>query len=380
MNLYVHIPFCLSKCNYCALYSIPAGEVPRDYPSLIGKEAKLRLPEDKEIKSIYFGGGTPGLLGVDGIDALSRELNNCGLRTNDVIEWTCELNPSPFVTTKDLLNELRKIGVNRLSFGVQSMDDAVLASMGRRHTSEDVKRAFAIARKCGFDNIGLDLIAGYPNVNGSLWVDTLSKALELKPCHISVYGLILEEGTVLSKMVARGEVSISDEDTEMNTLSMTQKILEDAGFCRYEISNYALEGMECLHNMEVWRGNDYLGLGPGAASRIGYHRETNVKDYNLWREELLCGNLVTKNFSENLSPEEDALERFLYAIRTFEGVSPVEFAQRHPVAEILLSHWMRTLEDYAIVGLVEQNNNGRWVLTERGCEVADAVIEGLMKE
>ena len=380
MNLYVHFPFCLSKCRYCALYSVAAGGgdgIVADYPPLFGREYALRFAP-APASTVYFGGGTPSLLGADGLVRTADALRRAGVDFSDVREWTVELNPAPALVSPGLFAALRAMGANRLSFGVQSLDDAVLAAMGRRHSAADAAAAVALARRCGFDNVGIDLIAGFPGCGDATWRDTVARAAALDVRHVSVYGLIVEPGTPLAAAIADGRLPPPDDDCVMDALALAEDLLKAAGFVRYEISNYALPGCECLHNSACWRGEDYVGIGPAAASRVALARRTNAPDVAAWRAALAQGVLPPASNDEALSPAGDAEERFVYGLRTAEGVSPAEFVDRLPSARPLAAGWTAALERLAREGIAFEARPGRWRLTRRGFEVADSAIMELL--
>lgn len=378
LNLYVHIPFCLSKCAYCALYSVaPPPRDAADFPALAAREYSLRAAP-AAAATVYFGGGTPGVLGPAGIEALAAALASAGADLSHASEWTVELNPSPEVTTDALLAALRRMGATRLSFGFQSFDDSVLRALGRRHTAADAKDAVARARRAGFDDVGFDLIAGLPGVDAPGWDRALAAAVALAPTHISVYGLIVEPGTPLARDVAAGRIHLPGDDAQMDALARTEERLAAEGFRRYEISNYALPGHECRHNLACWRGDDYLGIGPAAASRLGRHRRTNARDYAGWRAALADHRLPPAENDEERTAGDDAEERFLFGLRLAEGVAPEDFARRHPAAAPLLDGWLRGLARLAAGGFAEKTPAGRWTLTRRGREVADAALEELV--
>lgn len=376
MNLYVHIPFCLSKCRYCALYSESGRNDIASYPTLPAKEYLIRNGGKAKVKTAYFGGGTPGILGYDGLKSLVKALNEVGLDFSEISEWTVELNPA--IISKELLSGLHKLGVNRLSFGVQVMDDKILASLGRRHNVDDVIKAFKLARTYGFENIGLDLIAGLPNVTNEIWHKTLESAISLNPKHLSVYGLIVEPKTPLAADIENGVLTQPDDDEQMDIIAKTASILESHGLNRYEISNYAHNGSECRHNLACWRGEDYLGLGPAAASRISLERRTNAPNIDQWKKAVENGLLPPTENLETLTYEDDATERFVYGLRLKEGISPSQFAISHPAARPLVEKWESALEKLTKEGIAQQLSKGRWSLTQRGIEVADSAIETLL--
>ncbi len=384
MNLYVHIPFCAAKCRYCGFYSVVPG--PEDvvrYVRLPALEAKLRPQDFSDApQTVYFGGGTPSLLGADGLSELVRSLrNNAGIDFRNASEWTVELNPAS--VTRDLLRAILREGVNRLSLGAQSFCDATLSRIGRIHKAETIGRAFELARDEGFDDIGLDLIANLPGVTDSEWRDTVAEALRLKPRHISVYALIVEPDTPFAEAEARGELGPRlDDNAEMDLLRATAERLASEGFVRYEISNYGLPGFFCRHNLAVWHGEDYTGLGPAASSRNGFVRRTNAADLAGYEKALLAGQLPPASNLESLDAVADATERFLYGLRLKEGVSPEAFAKKHAAAAVRAGEWERKLSALEAPGIVERFNGPdgapSWCLTPRGTEVCDAVLAKLV--
>ncbi len=381
-QLYIHFPFCLSKCNYCALYSEVKdklhSEILTDFPKHIAKEFELRYGKEFAPETIYFGGGTPGLLGHEGLTELVTRLKDAGVRFDKCKEWTVELNPSPEITTPELLETFTSLGVNRLSFGAQSLDDEILRLQGRRHSAQDVENAFTLARSAGITNIGLDLIAGYPNVSDAIWNKTIEKATSLLPKHLSVYGLIIEPETKLANDIKNKKLSQLSPDDELDILAKTETVLSEAGFIRYEISNYALPGFECRHNFNVWQGEDYLGLGPAAASRISLNRHTNLPDINLWHGALSQDKLPPAENDEIISPAEDAEERFIYGLRTHNGVSPKTFAGAFPAITEKSLLWEQKLKEMIPLGLIYEVQPEYFALTGRGKEVADCIMATLL--
>lgn len=356
VNLYVHFPFCRRKCAYCALRSSAGVSAARraDYVARLAVEVRARRMPD--LRTIYFGGGTPALCGLGPVFAA---LHENGLSPD--CEFTVELHPLD--VTPQLLSELAAGGVNRISLGVQSFDDAVLASMGRTYASEEAISAFEAIRRV-FPNSGFDLIAGYPAPSGEkpprIWLPPLLE--RLRPAHVSVYSLIREPGTQLDLAVKRGRMHLPGDDTAMDEISEIAEILANAGLERYEISNYALPGRECRHNCAVWRGEDYIGLGDGAHGREGLDRTS-------------CeGDAYSR---EALSPLADALERELFALRTRWGFDPEAAIRRRPVLASCRKAWYRELDFDVAQGLVIRNGTA-YVLTERGREVCDVVIGSLI--
>lgn len=326
-NLYVHFPFCRRKCSYCALHSrAGASEAERNaYASSLVESAC------GEYRTAYFGGGSPALCDLRPLLAAIKAK-----------EFTVELNPLD--VTDELLRTLRDGGVNRISMGVQSLDDAVLADMGRGYDFYEAERAFAKIREY-FDNAGIDIIVGYPGESVAL-TPRHARLAKWGLRHCSVYSLILEEKTQLWRRVNGAEkLELPDDDTVMNRLAVVAAFLKDLGLERYEISNYAVPGYECKHNMAVWRGEDYLGLGEGAHGRVGRVRTPS---------------------GETLSEEADRKERTLFRLRTSEGID----ASGYP-------EWLPILEKYVREGLLV-GEGAIFRLTERGFEVCDSILADLV--
>ncbi len=376
-HLYVHVPFCDGKCHYCGFYSVMAEpHLTSLYPDLPARELKrvlAGLPKHAAgtVKTIYFGGGTPALLGNEGLRVLKKSLAAV-LPLDTLEEWTVELNPAS--VSPDLLLTLRSLGVNRLSVGVQSFNDETLSRIGRRHSAATALRALRLAQEAGFDNLGIDLIAGLPGVGAAEWLETLGRALELSLKHLSVYALSLEPNTRLARQQEEGLI-LPDEQVQLEALAQAEDALSNAGFVRYEISNYAQPGYECRHNLGIWRGNDYLGLGPAASSRVGLKRWTNSEDL---AEYIEAGrDPAAAPRAETLSVADDAVERAVYALRLCEGLDPFAAAERFPVLRDRAAQWDAKLERLAQQGIAERGGR-RWRLTARGREVCDAAIRELL--
>lgn len=382
-HLYVHVPFCDGKCRYCGFYSVQSDHATRQaFAPWPGSELALRaestgLPADaRSPRTVYVGGGTPGMLGPEGFSALVRELRRT-VSLDAVEEWTVELSPT--TAGPALLAGLRACGVNRISMGVQSFDDAVLRAMGRRHTAADIVQAVAAVKSAGFANFGLDLIAGLPGVDPAQWQVSLERALALAPAHLSVYALSVEPGSALHGQVASGVVALPGTDAQMDALAQAEAFLATGGLVRYELSNYALSGYECRHNLACWRGADYIGLGPAASSRLGCLRQNNCADVAGYGR-ALAGGEAPPAVCETLSAADDACERLMTGLRLSEGIAPRAFAVRWPAAAARVPEWESSLARLACTGVVEPcaGRAGAWSLTSRGREVADAVIRELV--
>ena len=378
VHLYIHVPFCDGKCHYCGFYSVVAAPgITALYSGLPACELDLLLTKHPglargPLRTVYMGGGTPAMLGTDGLTRLADSLA-ARLQFDALEEWTVELNPAS--VTPGLLETLAALGVNRISIGVQSFDDATLSRMGRRHTAEAACRAVRQTQDAGFSNTGIDLIAGLPGVTPELWQATLERAASLGLKHLSVYALSLEPDTPLAAQVASG-LALPDDEAQLTALAQAEAVLGQAGFVRYEISNYALPGFECRHNLGVWRGNDYLGLGPAAASRIGRSRWTNSEDLSEYIEALTQKRTIPCT-RETLSEADDATERAIFALRLSEGIDPFADARRFPALRDSAERWEKRLEGLSHQGITERGGL-RWRLTARGREVCDAILRELV--
>jgi oxygen-independent coproporphyrinogen-3 oxidase len=376
-HLYIHVPFCDGKCHYCGFYSVLAAPSLRAlYQNLPACELEQYLnthPKTSRdpLRTVYMGGGTPAMLGAEGLKRLADTLSAC-LPLDAVEEWTVELNPAS--VTPLVLKALGAMGVNRLSIGVQILDDATLARIGRRHNAADALRAIRLAQDTGFGNVGIDLIAGLPDVTPNLWQATLERAATLGLTHLSVYALTLAPGTSLAAQASRGLILPTD-DAQLDALAQAESILSQAGYTRYEISNYALPGFECQHNLGIWRGNDFLGLGPAAASRVGHARWTNSEDLADYIEALALGQSPPCE-KEMLDATDDAMERVVFALRLAEGLDPFADAQRFAPLRDRAELWEERLEKLARHGITERGGR-RWRLTSRGREICDSVIREL---
>lgn len=349
-NLYLHFPFCRAKCRYCALLSRvgKSDAARRAYVASLARQLS-DYPSQGPLKTLYFGGGSPALTDLTPI---FRVLDKRGLLTDDT-EFTVELHPLD--VTDNLLTTLRAGGVNRISMGLEALDDATLSHMGRGYTFDAAEIAFSKITPF-FSNVGIDLIVGYPTESSENYTRTASIWKRLATwglTHASVYSLILEEKTRLAHDVAAGRLALPDDDTTLNRLALVTEILSELGLSRYEISNYARTGFECRHNLAVWRGEDYTGLGEGAFGREGLERTTCDE------------NLVINR--EKVSPETDRRERTLFRLRTRDGLDTAAFPE-----------WRETLDRFVQEGLLTTEAPLIYRLTSRGTEVCDSILAELV--
>ena len=338
-NLYVHFPFCRARCSYCALYSRAGrSESERnEYAQRVASAIASLGTVPPDFKTIYFGGGSPALCDLTSVFE--------ALRWGQAPEFTVELHPLD--VAKDLLEKLKAGGVNRISMGVQSLDDEILAHMGRGYTFAEAERAFALV-KAFFDNAGIDLIVGYPGEKSAI-LPQHARLADWGLRHCSVYSLQNE----------RRLKNVIDDETTLNRISETAEFLYGIGLERYEISNYAVPGFECRHNLAVWRGEDYIGIGDGACGRVGLRRTRNFWGLSLSNQ----GGLSPTE--EMVSDEFDEKERRLFGLRTREGLD----ASGHP-------EWGQALRRFVEEGLLTRDGD-IYCLTIRGTEVCDSILAEL---
>lgn len=369
LGLYIHIPFCRSKCAYCDFYSLAGAEERMDdYCRALERHLAEVAPQAEchKADTVYFGGGTPSYLGAERLCRLLGSIRKL-YKVDKHAEITLEANPDS-ATDRKTLKRLRKAGFNRLSLGVQSMDDALLQTIGRIHTRQQVQEAVAAARKAGFKNLSLDLIYGLPGQTMEGWEKTLSDAVGLHPEHLSCYGLKLEEGTPLYRR--QRELTFPDEDMQADMYLYTVEFLKQCGYEQYEISNFAKPGFASRHNLKYWLMQEYAGFGPGAHSDFGNVRYGYARDL----ERYLKGELVLQE-SETVDSDEREREYLMLRLRTVQGVDPREFEYRFrqrfaPLAALL--------QQCAREGLAEQDENG-WHLTAKGFLVSNRII-GLLQD
>jgi oxygen-independent coproporphyrinogen III oxidase len=362
-HLYVHIPFCSRICPYCAFYKdlLDRSQTQRFCEALLGELDQRRSSFPLVPKTIYFGGGTPTALTISQLDFLLGGLHQ-RLDISAAREWTMEANPGSVSERKAAL--LHKLGVNRVSLGVQSWDDKLLEVLGREHNARQAEQSFHVLRAAGFTNVNIDLMFGLPGQTTDQWRLTLEKTITLQPDHISAYCLTYEEDTEFFLRHSNGEFR-QDPDADADFFQMTMSMLEDAGYDQYEISNYARLGFACAHNRACWSGEDYLGIGPSAFSTVGMQRWQNVCDYREYIERVWSGHSAIGP-TENLTHEMKRAERIALLLRTRDGVPICSVQNRHQQAE-----------EFITLGLLRRSN-GNFVLTRKGKPLADSVAEAFL--
>ena len=372
LGVYVHIPFCKSKCDYCDFYSLAGREEQMDryQKALLSHIAETAPIAQVPVDTIYFGGGTPSLYGEKRLKEILAALKK-QLPVDKDAEITLEANPD----SVDLraLRRLRKAGFNRISLGMQSASPEELAAVHRPHTVQQTDQAVTMAKKAGFKNLSLDLIYGLPGQTEESWRATVEHALSLIPQHLSCYGLKVEEGTPLARRVEAGEV-LPDDDTQADRYLWTVGRLERAGFAQYEISNFAKPGHESRHNLRYWLTRPYIGFGPGAHSDFGGRRYSFVRDLDAYIRGVLEGGSILD--SEELIPRQERCGEYLMLrLRTALGIEEWEYRRDYFMDFAPLE---RRLEEFQAQGWAEKTAEGRWRFTPKGFLVSNQLIGDLL--
>lgn len=375
LELYLHIPFCVKKCNYCDFFSASGSEEEQEaYVQAMVQEIHRYQEKFRsyEVKTIFFGGGTPSLLSGNQAERIFRSLHDSFEIARDA-EITMEMNPGTVDLQK--LKQYKEIGVNRLSIGLQSAQNRELKMLGRIHTFEDFLETWKEVEKAGFENRNIDLMSALPGQKLETWEDTLRKVLALQPEHISAYSLILEEGTPFYNWYESGRFDAGDwelpsEEEEYTMGERTIQILQEAGMHRYEISNYAKPGKECRHNLGYWNRTEYLGIGAGSSSLIGETRFNRIRDRKEYVEMIHRGEAV--DTEQEFLSKESQMEEFMYlGLRKTEGISRTAFQD----------YFQKSLDE--IYGTVIEKLNDekllecdgdRVKLSHRGMDVSNCVL------
>ena len=372
LGVYIHIPFCASKCSYCDFCSRAGAEklMPDYHEALLGHIAESEAQFTQYyVDTVYFGGGTPSYYGAKRICELLQELKYAASVLKES-EITVEANPDSM--DRKSLEALRKEGVNRLSVGVQSASDDILRLMGRRHSFRQAQDAVKMARDAGFDNISLDLMYGLPSQNRKEWAETLSRALELRPEHISCYGLKLEESTPMYAQF-NGTPFLPDDDEQADMYLFAVETLGSYGYPQYEISNFAVPGYESRHNMKYWTLDDYMGFGASAHSKIGNRRYAYTSDIESYIMGALGHEAIISEYEE-LPLSEQAAEYIIFGMRTARGISEAEFFNRYRGNFGALELCLRDFEKHGWA----RSFGGRWAFTPNGFLLSNTLINALL--
>lgn len=394
LEIYIHIPFCAKKCDYCDFLSMRADEgTKREYVNGLIREIELSkdMMKGYQVDTVFIGGGTPSILREDYIEKIMQTLkDNCELSEN--AEITIECNPGTVNLKK--LEAYKRSGINRISFGLQSASDNELRELGRIHDFEGFVESYKLARKAGFNNINVDLMSALPGQTLESYRSTLNKVIELNPEHISAYSLIVEDGTPMEERVEQNLVTLPDEDTEREMYYLTREVALKNGYNRYEISNYAKTGYECRHNEGYWKRVEYLGFGLGAASLYQNKRYSNVSNLNEYigllldggNDEDYYGGMVYQDDVWDIQEDtlnilhgkistlsnKDMMEEFMFlGLRMTEGVSEEKF-------KMDFGRNIDKVYGYVIEKLEKQHllekKDGRIKLTDRGVDISNYVM------
>lgn len=372
VSLYIHIPFCKQRCFYC------------DFPTFSGKDhlreeyvdALIKEIRDKctkyLIKTIFIGGGTPSYLGENELEKLLKTVSELNLSKN--IEYSMECNPG--TVNEEKLKIMKKYGVNRISFGLQSCNDELLKNIGRIHTFKEFLENYKLARKIGFDNINIDLMYGLPNLTIEVWKDTLEEICKLKPEHISAYSLIIEEGTVFYNLYEKDKLKLPSEDDERIMDKMTKDILINNGYHQYEISNFSLKNRECEHNKVYWSLDEYIGVGSASSSYINGYRLTNESNIGEYIRRVKLNEDTVVDKYKNL--REDEIEEFIFmGLRMLSGIDLLKFNRKFGLD--IYSIYKNVIEKNIDDGLLIINKD-RMYLTTKGVELSNRVMSDFILE
>lgn len=385
LALYIHIPFCIRKCNYCDFLSFNTGiQQKEEYTNALVAEIKgWEEIINKQcpgfiFQSVFIGGGTPTCLSPSMLMKIAKA---AGRHIGRDTEFTIEANPG--TVSDSHIQVFKEAGINRVSLGLQSAQDSELKMLGRIHTYDEARLSYNKLREAGFDNVNIDIMSGIPGQTIESYKDTLYKVLSLEPAHISAYSLIVEPGTVFYNMQEQGKLDIADEDTDRLMYYITEEILKEHGYSRYEISNYSRPGRECIHNIAYWTGKDYLGTGLGASSYISGSRFKGTDNYSQYIQ--IFGNIpdgidMAGRIEENISscyeklPLKAKMEEFMFlGLRMCKGVSRNEFKERFNINidEVygdVINHFLQN-------GLLaEDTDSGNIYLTDSGIDISNYVL------
>ncbi len=373
LGIYIHVPFCRSKCQYCDFYSVTdKGDKLMDgYLKAICAHIKESgaLAPDYKVDTIYFGGGTPTFFGAEGMASIMTAIRK-SFHVSSRAEITFEANPDS--VSYWMLRRLKSEGFNRVSLGIQCDDDEILKKLGRPHTYEHAEKAVKTIRRAGFKNLSLDLIYGLPGQTLESWQKTLSHVLTLDPEHMSCYGLKVEEGTPLYE--CQDVMDLPDDDLQADMYLSAIEILRQKGYRQYEISNFAKREMASRHNLKYWQGGEYLGFGPDASSDFAGKRFSIVRSLPGYINGILSGGQVLREYQE-IPARERAGEYIMLRLRTTMGISREEYEKKFLLSFEPLE---KVLEKAAARNLAITNTHGHWRLTTEGFLVSNSVISDLL--
>lgn len=375
LGIYIHIPFCKQKCYYCDFVSYAnKKEKIGEYIECLIKEIEIEANKYKnqeyKVTTIYIGGGTPSRIDASYIEMILKKIEE-SYKLSEYPEVTIEINPGTI--NEEKMKKYKEIGINRISIGLQTTKNNLLKQIGRIHTYEEFLDCYKLAEKMNFKNINVDLMLGLPNQTLEDLKDSLDKIIKLKPNHISLYSLILEEDTKLEEMVNKNEVKLPNEDIERNMYWNTKKILEKNGYIHYEISNFAKKGFESKHNMNCWYQKEYLGFGVAAHSYINKERHCNTNSIEEYIKNVKSNNLINnRTICEIQNKNDEEKEYMLLGLRKIDGIDIQEFKNKFVDNPIYVFY--KELEKLSSEGLLEIDLN-KIKLTKKGLDFANLVWE-----
>ena len=373
LGIYIHVPFCRSKCQYCDFYSLTTKDdrLLDGYQDAVCAHIKEagELAPDYIVDTIYFGGGTPTFFGADGMAAILTAIRK-SFKVSPTAEITFEANPDS--VSDRLLRRLRSEGFNRVSLGIQCDNDDILKRLGRPHTYEQAVAAVKRIRKFRFKNLSVDLMYGLPGQRLRDWEKTLQNVLKLQPEHISCYGLKVEEGTPLYEY--KEFCNLADDDGQADMYLAAIDILQQHGYRQYEISNFCRRGNVSRHNLKYWNGEPYLGFGPNASSDFGGSRYTIVPDLRKYIDGIKHGGQVLQDVQE-LAPRERAGEYLMMRLRTVAGIDPKAYEKQYLMPFAPLEKYLADCKER---GLAAKSYDGRWHLTPHGFLISNSIISDLL--
>ncbi len=371
-GLYIHIPFCKSNCSYCDFYKTTNINLKNDFIESLKLEIDYRSGffNDDIIRTLYFGGGTPSVLSIDEFSTIMDSFSTV-FNLNSVEEFTVEINPDD--VTVEYLQGLKNLGVNRISYGVQSFHNSHLAMVKRRHNSQQAIDSVLFAKSVGIDNISIDLIYGLPGMSESEWRINIEKFISLDVPHLSAYHLIYEKGTLITSQVKKGIIKEAAEDDSNNQFLMLRQMLSENGYEHYEISNFSKPGKESKHNSSYWSGDRYLGLGPSSHSFDGENRFWNVSNLKKYELGLNSGD---GSFYENehLSEFDIYNELIMLGLRTKSGVSFKKL--KNVVSDKFINYFLKLVSIKIATGEII-NEDDRYYISEDSFLISDKIMSDL---
>lgn len=376
-GLYVHIPFCAKKCNYCDFTSYvyngnELGERINSYLDSVEKEIEFyKNLDDDNIETIFIGGGTPSILNEEQLEKLFKTINK-NVNLEKIREYTIECNPGTLTIEK--MKVMKKGGVNRLSIGLQAIQEKHLSFMGRVHNLSDFEESYINARKMGFDNINVDLIFAFDGQSFEDWKATVDYVIKLGVEHISAYSLIIEENTKFYRLFEEGKLEIPEDDLYIKMYRYTVEKLKENGYIQYEISNYSKENRNCIHNINYWECGEYYGIGVGASGYINGKRYTNFKDIEIYNKKCFNG-IKPINFEEKISRMDKFNEKLMLGLRMNSGID-------EKIVDILTNEeknfFNESINKYKRRGLIGFSQEKKYYLTQKGREISNSIIIDLM--